>query len=134
MLISVVFLTESCHCRHTRNTAREIQGKRDTVAVKEVNPLDSFYLHGLPESAYPTAFHGQDTLPDRELSLASKQKYIDKSCLFDERQDFGKYYFFIQHIDSLYEYEYEWYYNVWIYDASAKKTQQDFLPSCGEIQ
>lgn len=97
-----------------------------------MNPLDSFYLHGLPESAYPAAFHGQDTLPYRELSLALKQKYIEKSCLFDERQDFGKYYFFIQHIDSLYEYEYEWYYNVWMYDASAKKLSRIFSHHVGK--
>ncbi|GAB6976489.1 hypothetical protein [Prevotella falsenii] len=129
VLIAIMVSLVSCgHVQASDTTKRQEARCNERRSIAD--PLAPFYADGLPKDAYPVAFYGQDTISYSQLEVARKRDYLGQSSLANGIQDFGTFYFFIQPIaDS--EDEFSSFYNIWMYDDSAKKLRKIFSHHVG---
>jgi lipoprotein len=114
-LIAMMIL--SCHYMQAAGTGKTQAGCE--AGVGNTDPLSEFYAYGLPQDAYPAAYSDYN-IPYAQLSPEKKRNYLIMSSLQSEDQPFGVYYFFIQPIAGSDEDDFGEYYNIYMFDKSAK--------------
>lgn len=129
VLMAVMLTLTSCMRAQSPDKENRQEAKNNETTVG-ADPLSVFHSCGLPDDAYPAAYLGQDTIPYGQLEASRKQAYLQQSCLANGVHDFGTFYFFVQPIaDS--EDETCDFYNIWMYDKSARKLSKIFSHHIG---